>query len=255
MQQKNDFAGREVRFQELGRRVKKLSLAEEELDEEIRFCKQEKTGEAAVHLNPTDAASIRPWWSSSSRWERHTEGSRSKLCTKSSVKGLRCCMKLQSRLCTLGEEKKEETNMRRSKSKGQPSAIWVNQRQEAAIKGFRLVLFLILIGVRTQMVKAAEAISIHREANHTTEIGLVPQLIRLADNSNRFMMMEAFEGKMGKKEGNQKLKRRNSQEKETRTFEENCQGRNPRTLGKSSQEGYMSASYLESQSGEKVEIS
>ena len=35
------------------------------------FCKQAKTDEAGVHHSPTDAASIRPWWSSSSRWERH----------------------------------------------------------------------------------------------------------------------------------------------------------------------------------------
>ena len=62
---------------------------------------------------------------------------------------------------TLREEKKEETNMRRSKSKGSLTAKWVNQRQEAAIKIFRLVLFVILQGIRMQMVKAAEAISIH----------------------------------------------------------------------------------------------
>ena len=54
--------------------------------------------------------------------------------------------------------------MRRSKSKGQPAAKWVNQRQEAAIKVSQLVLFLILLGIRMQMVKAAEAISIHRES-------------------------------------------------------------------------------------------
>ena len=60
--------------------------------------------------------------------------------------------------------------MRRSKSKGQRAAKWVNQRKEAAIKGSRLVLFL--LGIRMQMVKAAEAISLHREVGRTIEIDL-----------------------------------------------------------------------------------
>ena len=34
------------------------------------YCKQEKTDEAVVHLNPTEAASTQPWWNCSSRWER-----------------------------------------------------------------------------------------------------------------------------------------------------------------------------------------
>ena len=50
------------------------------------FCKQEKTDEAVVHLNPTDAASIQLWWSSLSRWEQHKHGSRSKLFKRSLIK-------------------------------------------------------------------------------------------------------------------------------------------------------------------------
>ena len=64
----------------------RIRLEEEDLDEEIRTCKQEKTDEAVVHLNPKDAASIWPWWSSSSRWVRHMQGSRSKFYKKSSIK-------------------------------------------------------------------------------------------------------------------------------------------------------------------------
>ena len=47
-------------------------------------CKQEKKEEAAVHLNPTDAASTQSW-SSSSHWERRMQGSRSKCFKRSSA--------------------------------------------------------------------------------------------------------------------------------------------------------------------------
>ena len=65
--------------------------------------------------------------------------------------------------------------MRSNKNKGQPAAKWVNRLQEAAIKGFPLVLFLILLGIRMQMVKAVEATSIHQEVDRTTEIDLALQ--------------------------------------------------------------------------------
>ena len=44
-QVRNEIAEREARFQELGRRVKKLSLAGEDLDEEIRVL---QTGEVEI---------------------------------------------------------------------------------------------------------------------------------------------------------------------------------------------------------------
>ena len=92
------------------------------------FCKQEKTGEAAVHLNPTDVVSIRPWWSSSSHWERHTQGSRSKLHKNSSLKGLRFCIKLQiTPVRTSGREEggdeceEEQEQRAASRQMGQPA--------------------------------------------------------------------------------------------------------------------------------------
>ena len=65
--------------------------------------------------------------------------------------------------------------MRKSKHKEQPVAKWVNQRQEAAIKGFRLVLFLILLGIRMHILKAVGAISIHQEFGRSLEIDLAHQ--------------------------------------------------------------------------------
>ena len=56
---------------------------------ESELCKKEKKGEAVVHLSPTDAASILPWWRSSS-WEQHKHGSSSKPFKGSSAKDLRC---------------------------------------------------------------------------------------------------------------------------------------------------------------------
>ena len=95
--------------------------------------------------------------------------------------------------------------MRRSKSKGQPATKWVNQRQEAAIKCFQAGSVFDLLGVRMQMVKAAESIC-------TFEMDLAPQ--RLADNSNSLRRMGSFEGGKENKEGNQESKRRNSQGKD-----------------------------------------
>ena len=81
--------------------------------------------------------------------------------------------------------REEERRTRRSKRKGQPAANWVNQRQEAAIKVFRLVLCLILLGIRMQMEKAVEATSIHQEAGRIIEIDLAPQIIRMRESEKR----------------------------------------------------------------------
>ena len=204
------------------------------------FCMQDKTGEAAVLLNPTDTASIRPWcWSFTSRLEKRRHGTRSKFFKKSSITCLRCCIKLQSHQCTAREEKKKDTN-RRSESTGQPVAKWVNRRQELQFWVSSWFCFLILLGIRMQVVKASEAISLHREVDRTTEKDFGPKSIRFADR-NSLRRMESFEGEWEKKEGNQKLKRRDSQE------------RDPMTLEKRSQEGSLSASSFESK-GESGDI-
>ena len=90
------------------------------------------------------------------------QGSRSRPHKMSSAEDLMGCIKPQPLRCTLHEEK-EGTYLRKSKSKGRQVAKWVHQRQEAAIKGFQLVLFLILLGIRMQFVKGVEEISIHQE--------------------------------------------------------------------------------------------
>ena len=57
---------------------------------------------------------------------------------------LMSCIKPQPLRCTIQEE--EETKSRKSKNKGWPAAQWVRHRWEAAMKGFQLVLVLILLG-------------------------------------------------------------------------------------------------------------
>ena len=130
--------------------------------------------------------------------------------------------------CTPREEDEEDMKMRRSKCKEQQAAKRVNQRQVAAIKGFRQVLFLILLGTRVHMVKAAEAISIHREVDRTTAADLASHLIRLADNSNSCRRMESFEGEWEKKEGNQKFKRGKQPGERPKIQARNRQGKDPR---------------------------
>ena len=107
----------------------------------------------------------------------------------------------------------------------------------AAIKGFRLVLFLILLGIRMHMVKAVEAIPIHQEVGRTIEKDLALQLLRFADNSNCCRWKEFCEGEWAKKKGNQKAKRRNSQGKDPRTPKRNSQGKDPRTLEETARVG------------------
>ena len=54
----------------------------------------------------------------------------------------------------------------RSRRKGHVAARWVNWHQGAAMRGFQLVLFLILLGSQGLMVKATEEISTHQGADH-----------------------------------------------------------------------------------------
>ena len=101
--------------------------------------------------------------------KQHRRGSRSKPFTRSSTKDLRGFMKFQPLRCARQEERKEEKRTKRSKHKEQPVAKWVHQRQVGAIKGFRLVLFFILLGFRMQTVNAVEEISIRQEVDNIIE--------------------------------------------------------------------------------------
>ena len=68
------------------------------------------------------------------------------------------------------EEKNDSKRLKRSRCKEQLVAKWVHQGQAGAMKAFRLVLFLILLGTRMQMVKAVEEeISIRQEMNRIIE--------------------------------------------------------------------------------------
>ena len=85
--------------------------------------KRERKDEAVAHLSPTGAASIQPWWSSSSQWERHRHGSRSKFFKGNSAKALRCSIGQRQPLrCTYRREEKEETKKRKSRERGRRAA-------------------------------------------------------------------------------------------------------------------------------------
>ena len=59
-----------------------------------------------------------------------------------------------------------------------------SQPPNAAIKGFWLVLFFLVLVTRMQMLRAVEAILVHQEVGRTIEKDLAPQLSRFVDDSN-----------------------------------------------------------------------
>ena len=118
------------------------------------------------------------------------------------------------------EEKKEEENGRRSKCTEQPVPKWVRRRQVGAMKAFRLVLFLKLLGSRMQRVKAVEQESSTHQAMDRI-LGKVSVL--RADSSNicrintaRWRTPEPLE--------------RTRQGEDPRTFEENSRSKEPSTF-------------------------
>ena len=83
---RNEIEEKDAQLQELGRKIQKKHLWQKRSSmKRSETCKRERKDEAVVHLSPTGAASIQPWWSSS-RWEQHRHGSRSKLFKRSSAK-------------------------------------------------------------------------------------------------------------------------------------------------------------------------
>ena len=105
------------------------------------FCKQEKKDGTAVRRNPTDAALIRPRWSTSSRWEQHKHGSRSKLFKRECNRTLEVLHQVPTHYGAHTDDNEyEEAQRQRAASRqvGQPAP-------GAATKGFRLVLFLTLL--------------------------------------------------------------------------------------------------------------
>ena len=172
--------------------------------------------------SPLGAASTR-LWSSSSPWVRRRRDSRSEPYRKNSSEVSR----FQPPPCTLQEEKRKEESGKRSKREEQPVAKWAHQRQVGAVKAFRLVLFLILLGTRMQTVKAVEEeISIRQEMDRILEKVLVPR----ADSSSRCRRMKFCESEW-KEEGDwQERKRRNSQGKFPRTLEDDSQVRTQELL-------------------------
>ena len=128
--------------------------------------------------------------------------------------------------CTHREEEKEETKMRRNRRKEQPVARWVNQRQGAATRGFRLVLLLILRvfpGMRQE--KDGEQVAEAFEGKEV-EVRADPVLRSLLLNSSHSSNLKEESCREEKIWSQREIKRqRNSQGKDPMTFEANCEGR------------------------------
>ena len=117
---------------------------------------------------------------------RRMRDSRSNTSRKNSSEGSRS----QSPLCTWQEKKRKEESGKRSKRKEQPVAKFVHKRQVGAMKAFRLVLFLILLGTRTQTVNAVEdEISVRQEMDRRLEKVPVPR----ADSGKRWRRVDTCE--------------------------------------------------------------
>ena len=123
-------------------------------------CKREMQGEAAVP-SPTDA-SIQPWcWSFTCRCEAHRHGSRVHVSRDNSAGDLaRSNSKYQPHWCTYLSGEREEIKMRKSREE-QRVVKMVGKSQGAAMKGFQVVLSLILLSFQEIQVKATETSSIH----------------------------------------------------------------------------------------------
>ena len=99
-------------------------------------CKPEMKGQTAVRRSPTDAASLQPWWRSSSRWEQHKLGSSLPLSRGELSRVYGPQHQPAPLWCTCQKEEKEETIMRRSRgAEEKRAAKWVNQRLGAAMRG------------------------------------------------------------------------------------------------------------------------
>ena len=95
--------------------------------------------------------------------------------------------------------------MRTSRRKEHLASKWFNRRPETAILGFRLVLYLVLLGSQVRTVKATDKISTHRDADRTAT-DLVPKFVGLAGSSNSFRKEGHCEEEEGKKKSKNKKK-------------------------------------------------
>ena len=107
-----------------------------------RSCRQERKEEAAVRRRPTDVALIQPWWSRSSHVEQYMLSITSKPCGENSPKG--------PRLQPL------RSNWREKRGKNGKETGMMRTRQVGVTEALRLVLLWILLGIKMQMVEAAE---------------------------------------------------------------------------------------------------
>ena len=106
--------------------------------------------------------------------------------------------------------------MRRSKSKGQLAAKWVNQRQAAAIKGFAAGSVFDPAGYQNANDESCEGDNNSpRSVPYNRDRSRTPIILRLADNSNSLRRMQSFEEEGENKEGNQQCTRKKTAGRET----------------------------------------
>ena len=102
----------------------------------------------------------------------------------SPARGVQQKVRRSSHSSAYGRSGRRRRGGRGASTKEQPVAKLVHLRRVGAMKAFRLVQFVILLGTRMQTVKSVEEdISIRQELGRTIETDLVPQLIRPADRS------------------------------------------------------------------------
>ena len=183
---RDEINEREARFLELAEKSSNCLMAADDLEEEIKGLQagKERRGScemllrlghgAAFHFgsgacetaDPSPARRIQPKVRGSSHSHAH-------------------------------DRKRRERRRVRSKRKERSVAKWVHKRQVGAMKAFRLVLLLILLGTRMQTVRAVEEeISIRQEMDHKIEKVLVPH----ADSSNICERMKCCEREKKKKQ-------------------------------------------------------
>ena len=162
----------ETRFRALSEKSGTVEKRQQSWKMRSRPCRQVKREEVAVRRNPMVAALIQPFWS---------RGSKFQLCSKS----LSGSTELRTLRSSGQEEKtkeieKETGMMRRSKVGGMKALQWI--------------LVWILIGVRMQMVEAAEEeIPVRREMERMLETAPVSRVGNMA----RWRRMDFFLTKEG----------------------------------------------------------
>ena len=143
---------REARFLELSEKSSNCRMGADDLEEETKGLQagEERGGSCASQSN-----------------NYYLDSVIEQLCTLGAAHARQQIQALQEELnrrfevpatCAHGREvKREEESGKRSKRKERPVTNWVHMRQVGAMRAFRLVLLLVLLGTRMQTVKVVES--------------------------------------------------------------------------------------------------